>query len=143
MGFQLDVNYIAVTAAAIAAFVIGFLWYSPKFFGNEWIRLNGWSKKDMQKNQKRDMKKPIALGFITAWVIAFVLAEIIALLDLGLGMSGAEAGVKAALMVWIGFFATSMMGSVLWEMKPWKLYFINSGHYLVVLIVMSLIITAM
>lgn len=112
-------------------------------FGNEWIRLNGWSKKDMQKNQKRDMKKPIILGFITTWVMAFVLAEVIALLNLGLGVSGLSAGIKGALMLWVGFVATVMMGSVLWEMKPWKLYFINAGHYLVIMLVMGIIISSM
>jgi hypothetical protein len=33
----LNINYRAIVAAAVAAFLIGALWYSPLLFGNEYM----------------------------------------------------------------------------------------------------------
>ncbi len=35
------INYVAVAAAAVGAFVLGALWYSPLLFGKEWMKLRG------------------------------------------------------------------------------------------------------
>jgi hypothetical protein len=31
-----NVNWIAVTVGAVLAFLLGWLWYSPKLFGTKW-----------------------------------------------------------------------------------------------------------
>ena len=36
-----NVNWLAVTSGAIAAFVLGALWYSPKVFGKKWAQEQG------------------------------------------------------------------------------------------------------
>jgi hypothetical protein len=36
-----NVNWLAVTTGAIAAFVLGALWYSPKVFGTRWAQEQG------------------------------------------------------------------------------------------------------
>ena len=43
--------------------------------------------------------------------------------------------------MWLGFIAPVTLGSVLWEMKSWKLWILNNAYYLVVLVVMGLIFT--
>ena len=34
----LELNYLAIVAAALANFVVGGLWYSPALFGGPWMR---------------------------------------------------------------------------------------------------------
>ena len=53
-----EVNYVAVLAAAIASFVIGALWYSPMLFGKMWMKLSNVSGKEVKK-AKRKLKSPI------------------------------------------------------------------------------------
>ncbi|TME70083.1 MAG: DUF1761 family protein, partial [Chloroflexi bacterium] len=37
MAVNFGVNYLAVVVAAVVALVIGFIWYSPRVFGNRWM----------------------------------------------------------------------------------------------------------
>jgi hypothetical protein len=54
--------------------------------------------------------------------------------------SGVVAGLEAALWSWLGFVAPVSLGAVLWDGKPWKLWFINAGYFLATLLVMGLIL---
>src|SRR2546430_3690237 len=38
---MVHVNYLAVLVAAVAVFVLGWLWYSPLLFYKPWMRLRG------------------------------------------------------------------------------------------------------
>ena len=38
---EIEINYLAVILATIAAVVVGFVWYSPALFGNQWAKLRG------------------------------------------------------------------------------------------------------
>jgi hypothetical protein len=38
---MMHVNYLAVLLAAVAVFVLGWLWYSPLLFLRPWMRLRG------------------------------------------------------------------------------------------------------
>lgn len=135
-----NVNFVAVLAAAIASMVIGFLWYGP-LFGKQWISLMGWGK--MTKAQMDKMKKSAGKGyavmFITALVMAYVLAHIVSYAGATTALEGAQAG----FWVWLGFVATIALGSVLWEGKPIKLYYLNAAYHLVNLAVMGAILVAL
>jgi len=45
-----------------------------------------------------------------------------------------QSGMIVGFWIWLGYIATVMLGSILWENKPLKLYYINVSHYLVVLL---------
>ena len=53
-----DVNYLAVALAALSAFVLGGLWYSPLLFAKAWVRLNGFNEEEMKKNANMAMISP-------------------------------------------------------------------------------------
>jgi len=131
-------NYIAILVASVVSFLVGMVWYSPLLFGKVWIKLIGISKEDMEKSMKKGMATSMLLGFVTLLVMSYVLRYFIEVLR----YSTAIDGVILGFMIWIGFFATSMMGIVLWENKPWGLYLINTLHYLVVLVIMGAILGA-
>jgi len=57
--------------------------------------------------------------------------------------SGANvfAALQVGFWLWLGFIATVMLGTILWEKRPFGLYVLNAGHYLIVLLIMSIILT--
>ena len=135
-----NVNLVAVLAAAIASMVLGFLWYGP-LFGKQWIQLMGWGKmnKAAMDKMKKGASKGYAVMFVTSLVMAYVLAHIVAYSGAVTAMEGAQAG----FWIWLGFVATVTLGSVLWEGKSMKLYYLNAAYHLVNLAVMGVILVTL
>jgi len=48
--------------------------------------------------------------------------------------------VELGIWSWIGFVAPAMLGQVLWEQKPFSLYLINAGYWLVSFIAMAIVL---
>jgi hypothetical protein len=129
---EITVNYWAVLAAAVAGMALGALWYSPLLFGNHWMKLMGWSAKKGKDMQKKAGPSYL-VGFLTQLVMAFVLAHFVELLFVW----NARSAVTLGVWIWLGFFATSQLGGVLWEGKPLKLYLVNTSYSLVQLVLMT------
>mgnify|MGYP001611288200 CR=1 FL=1 len=130
MPLQVSINYLAVLIAAIASMVIGFLWYGP-LFGKKWMQLMNFDKKKIDEAKKKGMGKIYALAFLTTLIMSYVLAHFVDYVE----AKTIADGIVLGFWVWIGFLATTQIGSVLWEGKPVKLYLINTLHYLVSLAV--------
>jgi hypothetical protein len=135
------INYLAVIVSAIATMVIGFLWYGP-LFGKTWSMLMGW--KDMSPEKMKEMQKQAMPGyvvsFIGALVMAYILAHALTYASAYTNMFGLSAGLMVGFWSWFGFVAPVTLGAVLWDKKPWTLWLINSGYYLVTLLVMGAIL---
>jgi hypothetical protein len=50
------------------------------------------------------------------------------------------AAVQLGAWVWIGFQATLLLGAVIWENMPWRLYAIHAGDALVKMLLMAAIL---
>ena len=131
-----NINYLAVLVAAIVGFFAGFLWYSDALFGKTWRGLMGIDEKKMKQAQKKGMGKQISIGFLATLLTAYILAHFVWYVQ---AKTIAE-GIVLGLWLWLGFFATTQLGMVLWEGRPFKLYVINTMHYLVMLAVMGAIL---
>lgn len=130
--FGVSINYFAVFLAAVLNMVIGYAWYSQSLFGKEWMKMIGMTADKM----KSGMGKAIGMGLVTSFISAWVLAYLISVT----GASGIAEAAQIAFWVWLGFTATAMFSSVLYENKPTKLWAINVGYYLVAYIVMAIAI---
>jgi len=116
----MDVNYLAVIACAVSAFVLGGIWYSPAVFGKIWQEEIGVSDEALASGNK-------TVIFGGAFVLALVAAYIFALFlgpDPGL-MVAVGAGFAAGLC-WV---ATSFGINYLFERKSLSLFAINSGFH--------------
>lgn len=133
------INYLAVLVAAVSNMFLGFLWYGP-LFGKQWIKLMNFDKKKMEQAKKKGMGKTYVLAFVGALVMAYVLSHALIFASAYLAVTGFSAGLMAGFWNWLGFVVPVMLGMVLWDGKPWKLYFINIGYYLVSLSVMGMIL---
>lgn len=118
------VNFLAVLVAGVVLYLIGMLWYAPFFFGRPWMRLIG------NKNIKPSFWVFIG-GLVAALVMSYVLAFFIEYTTASTFLEGALLGVLA----WLGFAATLLLDKVMYERKPWELYLMNAGHYLVALFI--------
>lgn len=130
---MVDINLIAVLVAAVAAFVIAMAWYSQALFGKAWMQASGKSEADMKRAKEKGMGKTFIIQFVANVVMAYVLAYFVALV----GAADFGAGVELAFWLWLGFMAPLMVSSVIWDEKPWKIFFICSGNQLVSLAVMA------
>lgn len=131
MASIVNINYLAVLSAAISNMIIGFLWYGP-LFGKQLMDLMGFTPKSM-KSMKVTPKQAIAGGFVSAVIMSYVMAHFVGYVQASSIMDGLQVG----FWLWLGFVATVMIGKVLWEGKPFKLFAINSGYWLVAMIVMG------
>jgi hypothetical protein len=123
---SIAVNYWTVLIGGVVSMVLGALWYSPVLFGNQWMKLMGFSEKDLEKAKKKGMGKTYFANFVAALVTAWVLAWFI-------GIAGASTlgeGVIVGFWVWLGFNAAVLLGGVLWEGRPFNLYLINVSYWL-------------
>ncbi len=123
-----NVNWLAILVSAISAMVWGYLWYGP-LFGKPWMKLVGLSKADINKD-KANMPKNYGMMFVGALVTSYVL-------DVTIGMSpmrDLSTGLTIALWLWLGFVAAVRLSDVIFNKKPWNLYFIEVGYYLAFLL---------
>lgn len=131
-----SINIWPVLVAAIVAIVLGFLWYGP-LFGKMWMQLMGIDKKKMAEMKKKPMTMNYVIMIISTLVMSYILAHFVNYL----GATDISGALQSAFWIWLGFIATVILGSVLWEGKPWKLYFLNAAYWLVNLSVMSVILS--
>lgn len=137
---QVYVNYLAVLVAAVAGMAVGFAWYGP-LFGKQWMALSGMSQQGINEAKKQGMGKIYLVAFLGSLLMAYVLAHFLVFASFYTGAYGASAGLMAGFWSWLGFIVPVTIGSVLWEGKSLKLWFLNAGHYLVVLLLMGLILS--
>jgi polyferredoxin len=132
-----DINYLAVLVSAIASMVLGMIWYNPSVFGSTWMKLSKLSEKDMEKAKQGGMGWRYFLALVGSLVTAYVMAHFVDYLD-AVDVSG---GLQAGFWIWLGFVATVMLGSVLWENKGWKLYWLNAIYHLINLEIIGVILS--
>ena len=70
---MLNINFLAVAAAALSSFLLGGLWYSPVLFGTRWQREAGDTRRPAEKHPAR----VFALSFLFALIAALAYALVI------------------------------------------------------------------
>ncbi|MBI4117555.1 MAG: DUF1761 domain-containing protein [Parcubacteria group bacterium] len=140
---EVIINYWAILLCGITSIILGSLWYGP-LFGKPWSKMMGYKidpPEAMKEMQKKAM--PGYLGsFVGALFMASVLTYSLVFASTYLRISGISAGLQTGFWNWLGFIVPVTVGSVFWEARPWKLWFINAGYWLVLLLVMGMILAS-
>ncbi len=132
------VNYWAVLIAAVAAWGAGAAWYMS--LSKIWQAAVGMTAEKMAAGRANPYAwVPFVLVFIGHLVMAWTLAGIIG----HFGAVNVKDGVITGALCWLGFVLTSMLACNTFARRTWRLTAIDSGHYLVVLVIMGAIIGAM
>lgn len=133
----MDINYLAVALAALAAFFLGFVWYTI-VFAKPWQKLIGMGEKGTGADSTAEtpnLGRLLVGSLVLEIVMAFILAW-----HLGSGagwLSGLTTGALLGVIVALAFGV-----NYLFEGKPLRLWFINGGYNLVVFAAMGAIIGA-
>lgn len=154
----MEPNFLAILIAALSSFVVGFVWYNPKVFGNAWMKEIGMTE---EKARKSNMAKVFGLAFVFAFMLAFMMPTIVIHQIGALQLAGGDAtdhafitymqthgekfrtfkhgalhGFMAALFVVLPVIATN----ALFEQKSFKYVAITAGYWVVVMTIMGAII---
>jgi len=123
---EMEINWLAVLATTVGYMIVGALWYGP-FFQKPWMQLTGVT----EELAKAGAGKAYAMMFIVALISVIVLAMFVLTVNAETFVEGMVIG----FWIWLGFQATIMMNGVIFEKKPFKLYMINVGYNLVMLLI--------
>ncbi len=116
------IDWIASTVAAVSAFVLGGLWYSPAGFARAWQRETGLSDEQLNAAPKARI---FGLAFIASFVAAVVFSMFV-------GPDPALAfALGAGVSVGVAWVASSFAINYLFELKSAKLWAINGGYHVV------------
>jgi hypothetical protein len=131
-----EINIWAVLLATLSSMVVGSVWYTPKVFGNYWMRV----AKVTPSGDAKDAVKPILITLVVSFVSALVLAGAAAISQHFYGGNFLANTLVTALILWAGFTAARFITHDAFEGRPAGLTVLNCAHELVTLTVMALII---
>ncbi len=133
MAVDFSVNYLAVIVAALAALVIGFVYYGPAGIAYPFQRALG--------STRPQAGRPGPVEGAIGAVVALVNAWVLALLSLNLGGSSIADGVMVGILVWLGFGATLKAAQVAFEKRSWSWWVVDNVHDVIIQAVMAAIVT--
>lgn len=127
------INWLAIVAASLSAFMVGGIWYSKSLFGNAWMVDSNLNMEQIQAGNKGRV-----FGFTA--IFSLIMAA-----NLGMFLADAKTdvswGATAGFLAGIWTFSAIAIHS-LFELKCWRYIFINGGYSLVSLTLMGTIIGA-
>ncbi|MEO8030693.1 MAG: DUF1761 domain-containing protein [Gemmatimonadota bacterium] len=130
-------HWPAILVAALAAWFIGALWYSPVLFAKPWVKAHGFTPEQLTAMKAR---APIAYGgsFFAFILIAFVL-------NLFLNHLGADSlrdGLGWGFHAWAGFALPLTFIATMYQNKSMASLLIDTGYQLIYLSAMGAILGA-
>lgn len=158
----MEMNFLAIIAAAFSALVVGFIWYNPKVFGTIWMRESGMTE---EKAKTANMVKTFGMVIFFSLMLAFFLPPIVIHQIAALQLTGGDpANVLPSYTAFMAdygnnhrsfghgalhggmaglFLALPVIGiNSMFEMKSWKYILINAGYFIVTMAIMGGIICA-
>ena len=126
-------NIWAILVAAISAFVLGGIWYSPLLFAGAWKRANGFGS----ENTPTATPKVFILSFVLSLVMSANLA-----MFLNDPKTTLAWGATAGFLAGFGWVAMGMGIVALFERRPLSYVLINGGYLTLALVLMGVILGA-
>lgn len=130
-----DVNLVAVLVAAVAAWVLGAVWYSPVLFAKPWLKMV-----TARGAKEKDLKDNAAVAMVGSGLVFLVMSYVLAYL---VGLVGADSfveGVTVGAWIGLGFVATWAIVNALYDGTRKKMWAINTGYSVLALMLMGAIL---
>lgn len=123
---SVDINWLALIVAAVINMAVGAAWYSPLLFGKKWAKLL-----DKKVGDMGDANTGYAVSVIAALIQAWVLVHFIRYASALTFVKGAIVG----FWLWLAFIGVVMAMNGVFEGRSWKIWKINAGYFLVIMII--------
>lgn len=125
------INYWAVLVAAMTALATSAVWYV--IFGEAWLTLRGIDPDTTTMTPSvGQLAGQLGRNLVVAFVLAVLLRRV--------GTTSVGGAVRLGLLVWFGFEAMAVVGSVIHEQYPVGLYAIHVGDALQATLLMTVIL---
>jgi hypothetical protein len=124
-------NVWAVLVAAIVAYILGGLWFSPALFAKAWKRANGFGTSEPPK--------PNAQKLILAFVLTLVMSANLAMF-LNDPKTTLAWGATAGFLAGFGWIVMGMGIVAIFERRPLSYVLVNGGFLTLSLVVMGAIL---
>lgn len=122
-------NYAIIFGAALARFLVGWIWYSVLF-----AKHNQGGMKEMKREMKKShLPRLMILNFLASVVLSFVMCHFVYITDVVMFREGFMLGVIA----WLGFSAVTHFDAILWEGQSWKIFLVKNGYDLITFAIMG------
>ena len=131
-----SINYLAVAAAAMTSYILGFAWYHWAVFGEAWANALNITK------EEADNTEGLGVAFAMSLVSGLMKALLITLLFAAMNVSGVVSGAVFGAAVAIAFTLTSLSYYNGFARAPSKLTMINSAHSVVELTLIGAVVGA-
>jgi hypothetical protein len=128
-------HWPAIIGAAVIAWLLGALWYSPLLLAKAWVRAHGYTPEKVA-SLRANTGKAYAGSFLAFILIAFVLHLFLNHLGAVTLVSGAGWGFHA----WLGFALPIGFTANLYSDKPLSAFLIDAGYQAVYLTTMGAIL---
>ena len=129
-------NYLAILIAAIAHFLLEAGWYS--YFQQPWLEGTGRTREWLMSPAANNP----ALQYGVALIAAALTAAAISCVTQLTGSQTALGGIKAGALLWCGFVIPTWATEYVFEVRPLSLLGINTGVWLVGMLIMGAIVGA-
>jgi hypothetical protein len=123
---HLHFNHLAILVVALFQWFLGAIWYSL-LFAKPWMALTGHTPGERPKGAIVSM----IASFFGGLILCFVLAHVV----LWSGVATFFCGAFIGFICWLGFIAAPLCSETMYEKRSFKLFAINSGYWLVSLLV--------
>ncbi|HSX33965.1 MAG TPA: DUF1761 domain-containing protein [Candidatus Saccharimonadales bacterium] len=133
---SVEINWLAVLLAVVAAMVIGTIWYSKNVFGAIWMKLAGLDDTKMRKG----MIGPMLIAIFGSLLTAYILAHMAFIAHSFFKNSWFMDSVQTAFWLWLGLSATSLAIHNSFERKPSRLTWLAVGNRFATYIAMGMVI---
>lgn len=135
--FFAGISWFSVIVAAVAAFVAGWLWYSPWLFGKAYMKELGMVKNSTVGDGNSSMTKKFGVVFLGEIIMAIVAASLYKSLFI---VSFSQLFILA-LSLWAAFVLVTKLNDVLFVGKSWKLFAITVGQDLLTILVVFIVVS--
>lgn len=128
---------LSVGAAAVAAWLIGALWYSPLLFAKAWVSAHGYTPERIAS-----MRANAGKAYGGTLIALVLIAGTMRILLNHLGVHDWIHGALWGFHVWLGFAFPLGLIAHLYSDKSWKAFLIDTAYQLVYLKMMGAILGA-
>lgn len=119
----------------VAAFLFGWLWYSPVLFAKTWQRETGITEEDMKNS---NMAKTMGLSFLAFLVMGFGVVGLVSETHAAHEWNKLH-GLLHGIILGLIFIAPSMGINYLYQQKSLKLWLIDAGYQVLGLGIIGLV----
>jgi len=129
-----NINYLGVVLGVLASMIIGMVWYNPKVWGEQWIKLIGFKKKDL--TDKQGMPVMMTISVVFYFLVAITIAALLEMTS----ASGTGDGVLMGAIIGFVFGYGPLSVTYVYAKRRFELSMIDGGYIVVTTAVIGAIL---